>query len=127
MAVTASQIAMLRRMIDEHGTDTYTDEDITSYIEAASLPDSENHDPDETDWIPTYDLNAAAAAIWDEKAAALSSRFDFDADGGSYKRNQLYTNAVKMSNRYRSRRKMKAILLVKYPKEEIIGSELDDD
>jgi hypothetical protein len=37
----------------------------------------------------TYDLYAAAAEVWRQKAAHVAERFDFSADGASFKASQL--------------------------------------
>jgi len=71
------------------------------------------------DWIPTYDLNAAAAEIWDEKAADLQDKFDFQADGGRYDRSQAYQQACKMAAKYRSRSCAKSAIVRKWPKEKV--------
>ena len=101
MAATAAMAAQLRRMVDEPTEDTYDDDLIDDIIETYPLLDVLGNDPQDVDfsttpptisetddWIPTYDLNAAAAQIWGEKAGAVSDEFDFNADGGSYSRSQ---------------------------------------
>lgn len=117
MSATAAMIARLRRMVNESGTDTYTDEDLAVYIETYPLIDERGEAPFEwdttdsppskdwnEDWLPTYDLNAAAADIWQEKAAAPAGDYDFSADGGSYSRSQAYEQAMKQARYYRARR-----------------------
>lgn len=49
-----------------------------------------------------YDLNAAAADVWDLKAAAYSDSFDFSADGGDFKLSQKVTHAKAQAVKYRS-------------------------
>lgn len=117
MAATAAQVARLRRMVNEPGTDTYSDEDMEGYIEACHCIDERGEAPytwdtstepptqdDNDNWVPTYDLNSAAADIWEEKAAVLSQDFDFKADGGDYSRSQAYEQAMKQARLFRSRR-----------------------
>ena len=84
MTATAAQVTLMRRMIAEPTVTTYSDSDIRGYIERYPLMDGLGNVPyveSETtpgtleinaDWIATYDLNAAAADIWAEKAAALA-------------------------------------------------------
>ena len=128
MTATAAQIAQVRRMVHEPTEDMYTDEDIADYIESypaidelGSLPytwDTSTSPPtqdENEDWIPTYDLNAAAADIWGEKAAAITGDFDFSADGGTYNRSQVVAQYQQRERFYRARRKPGTIHLVMSP------------
>ena len=130
MAATAAMAAQLRLMVNEPTETTYDDDLIDNRIEAYPLLDALGTDPYEVDydtepptlserdeWIPTYDLNAAAAIIWEEKAAAVSDEFDFKADGGSYDRSQKYEQFMKNSRRYGSRRSAKTITSWVEPRE----------
>ena len=123
-------IQRLRRMIAEPTSNVYTDDDLESYIESYPVMDANGIDPtyldfsttpptatERDDWIPTYDLNAAAAEIWEEKAAALQDKYDFAADGGSYHRSQAYEQACSMAGKYRSRSVAKTPFTRKWPKE----------
>lgn len=124
MAATAAQVAQLRRMIAEPTTATYTDDDLEGTIEAYPLVDENGEAPripsttlpgemeDNEDWTATYDLHAAAAAIWEEKAAGQSAKYDFSADGGSYQRSQMMQQCLQMARYYASRRSPKTIILV---------------
>lgn len=49
-----------------------------------------------------YDPYAAAADIWQQKAAHVASRFDFTADGASFKVSQLRTQYESMAARMES-------------------------
>ena len=122
MSATAAQIARLRRMVAESDATTYTDSDLTTYIEAYPLVDERGEEAytwdtstepptqdDNDNWIPTYDLNAAAADIWEEKAATLAQDFDFSADGASFSRSQAYEQMMRSARYYRSRRSAKTI------------------
>lgn len=117
MSATTAQVARLRRMVAEPTTDTYSDVDIAAYIEAYPLLDAEGNDPDETDWTATYDLHAAAADVWEEKAAAFAAGFDFTADGGSFTRSQQYEQCLKQARYHRARRRMKTGRLIQSPRE----------
>jgi len=130
MAATAAQIARLRRMVDEPDDTTYDDDAITDYIERYPLVDERGEKPytwdtstqpptqdENDDWIDTYDLNAAAADIWEEKAATVAEDFDFRADGGQYSRGQAYEHYMKMVALFRSRRSMRTISAEKWPVE----------
>ena len=109
MTVTASMISKIRRMISEPTEATYTDEDIESLIDEYPVIDKDGKDPDETNWIPTYDLNAVAGDIWAEKASAISANFDFTADGATFNRSQVAKQYMDQARYYRSRRFMGTI------------------
>lgn len=123
-------IQRLRRMIAEPTNTIYDNDTLQDYIEAYPVMDENGTDPTYLDysttppsveanenWIPTYDLNAAAAEIWEEKAAALQDKYDFAADGGSYHRSQAYEQACSMAGKYRSRSVAKTPFTRKWPKE----------
>jgi hypothetical protein len=50
----------------------------------------------------SYDLNGAAAEIWQKKANHASSAIDFSTDNHSIKRSNLYKQYMDMANYYRS-------------------------
>lgn len=124
MAASTAEIYQLRRMVAEPTTTRgWTDARLQAYIEAYPLPDAlgrsptrPNYDtPTELEanpyWTATYDLNAAAADVWDEKASSLAE--NYDRDGAS--RTQAYDNAVKRAKHYRARRSPQLIELTPYP------------
>lgn len=131
MTVTAAQRSKLRRMCGLALTDTtYTNDVLDDYIEAYPLLDERGEPPyawDATtspptqdtneDWIATYDLNAAAADVWDEIAAGLSAGFDFSAEGRSFNRSQAFAHAQARARYYRSRRTPKTMTLIQWPEE----------
>jgi hypothetical protein len=121
MTATAAQIAEVRRMIAEPTTTTYTDVLIQGFIERYPLVDDLGQEPyyysggtppEKTvneSWVPTYDLCAAAADIWGEKAAALAGDYAFSADGATFNRNQAFEQYTKRERYYRSRRSARTI------------------
>ena len=128
MTATSEMIATVRRYTAEPLTTTYSDDLISDIIETYPLVDALGSEPftwdsstqpptqDENEnWIPTYDLNAAAAQIWQEKAAALAGLFDYAADGGNYKRSQASEKASKQARYYSARRSMKTITQIPAP------------
>ena len=121
--VTASQIAQVRRLTAEPTTTTYSDALIISMIEAYPHLDEFGEAPtdddgfDNIEWTPTYDLNAAAADIWNEKASAIASKFDFAADGGNYTMSQQFEQYMKQARYFRARRMPSTARMVKSPKE----------
>lgn len=129
MTATAVQIAEVRRMIAEPSTTTYTDVLIADYIERyphideqGELPYTLSSDTPPThttndNWIATYDLHAAAADVWEEKAADVAHRVNFAADGGNYTMSNLYEQYMKMARYHRARRLPSTTRLHKSPKE----------
>jgi len=127
--VTAAQIAQVRRMVAEPLAATYTDALLVGFIEKYPLLDTLGEEPFlwiagvpptstiNTEWIPTYDLNAAAADIWDEKAATVAANYDFSADGGTYNRKQQFDMYSQQGRHYRSRRVIRTIRMVQSPEE----------
>ena len=123
MTATAAMIEKVRRMTNEPVTSTtYSDEVIRNIIEEHPLIDDRGEEPffwdtstqpptqdTNEDWIITYDLNAAAAEVWAEKASVLSQDHDFEADGAKYSRSQAYEQARKQAKYYSARRSPKTI------------------
>lgn len=131
MAATDAQISQLRRMTNELDDTTYGDDILATYIETYPLLDERGEEPytwdtstspptqdENDDWIDTYDLHAAAADIWEEKASVVAADFDFAADGGSYKRSQAYEQCMKQARYHRSRRSADVIEAHKWPEED---------
>lgn len=92
-------------MIAEPTTTTYSDADLTAWIEAYPVADDDGNDPDHVDWVATYDLHAAASELWSEKGAAVAADFTFSADGGSYNRDQVYAQYMKQARHHAARRR----------------------
>ena len=132
MAATAAQIAKVRRMVaDTEFSYSYTE--IGEYIEAYPCMDERGEDPytwdtstepptqdDNDNWVATYDLNAAAADIWAEKAGALSDRYDLSDQGRSQTRSQIYEHAMAQCRHYRARRKPTSMRMHKSPDENLV-------
>lgn len=121
-APTAAQLAELRRMTAEPTTDTYSDELLVEMVARYPLTDERGQESytwdaattppskvENTSWVTTYDLHAAAADVWQEKAAALLHLYDFSADGGSYSRSQMVAQANSRVRFHLARRNIKTI------------------
>lgn len=82
MAATAAMRTQLRRMTQEPTTRHYSDADLDTIIEQYPLHDLDGNSPwtEDTDgativnpdWTATYDLHAAAAEIWLQKAGRIA-------------------------------------------------------
>ena len=107
MSATADEIARVRRMVAEPTVDIYTDDAIEAAIERYAMTDEFGQEPyvwtvdgglptrtDNEFWVPTYDLNAAAAEIWQEKAMTLSTKTDFADAGANFNDSQQFAQAM---------------------------------
>lgn len=112
MSAGTAQIYELRRLVAEPTTTRgWTDARLAVYIEARPLPDADGRRPTDTGWSPAYDLNAAAADIWDEKASSLAE--NYDTAGAA--RSQAYDHAVRRAKHFRARRSPSLIEPTPYP------------
>lgn len=133
----AADIARLRRMVAEPGTATYTDALLVNMVSGYPLPDATGEWPltvdgsVNTDWTPTYDLAAAAASVWGEKAAALAGAFDFTADGATFHKSQAVEQYERQARLWRSRRAPGNHEMLVYPAQTArslwIGNLAEDD
>lgn len=116
MAASATQIARLRRMVNEP-TDAngYTSAVLAEVIERYPLFDADGYEQGDDEWVATYDLNAAASEIWTEKSTLKVDNQDFSADGSSFKQSQQYEQAMKMARHYGARRSPSSIQLIVEP------------
>ena len=57
----------------------------------------------------SYDLNAAAADIWSQKASHYVTAYDFSTDNHSMKRSQIIQNCLMMAKQYGSGGRMKSV------------------
>lgn len=116
-----SDIVRFRRMVAETASGTYTDSDLANAISRYPLADVSGEWPlltsgsANTDWVATYDLAAAAAEIWDEKATSFVGNFDFTADGATFHKSQVYEQYSKEARKWRSRRALGGHELRPYP------------
>jgi hypothetical protein len=107
-------------MVDEPTSDTYDDDALTEYIERYAVKDALGTEPweydfsttpptrsEDSNWMPTYDLHAAAADIWAEKASVIAEDYDFVGDGGNLKRSQKYEQYMKQSRYHFARKRAK--------------------
>lgn len=113
--VSEADIQVVRRMTGVT-VEEYSDNNLSSIIERYPLPDANGLFPEEDGWTPRYDLNAAAADVWAEKAAGLAGQYDFTADGASFERSQAYEQAMQQARYYRSRRALHTVKSQAYPK-----------
>ncbi len=129
MSATDDMVTNIRRMINEpDDTNGYTSDVLKEMIEnypcldergeaaytwnTATTPPSKKTN---TDWLATYDLHAAAADVWSEKAGKVSGQYGFTADGGQYQRQQAHKQMMDMVRFHGARRKPTTIRVQQYP------------
>lgn len=125
MAASVDNISDLRRMVAEPSTTPYSDAILTRYIEAYPVMDTDGRESGDDGWTAGYDLNAAAADIWSEKAAAVQMYYSFSADGGKYNQSQLYESAMDKSRYHAARRRASSRHTHKSPNEDV--ATIDDN
>lgn len=81
--VPAADVQSLRRMVAEPSEATYSDAVLRDIISRYPFQDAAGLGPSDTGWVPRYDLNAAAADVWDEKAGLAVSEASSGTVGGS--------------------------------------------
>lgn len=124
MTATAAMVTELRRMIDEPETTTYDDDALETYIESYAVLDVLGTKPTDVDystepptlsekaeWIPTYDLHAAAADIWLEKSAVVAEDYNVSADGSTLNRGDVQKQYKEQSRIHRARRRVGTMTL----------------
>lgn len=93
--------ARLERMVAPDMDPALATDDVDDLMVIAQIPDSCDRPPSDPDWIPTWDLDAAAAAGWEIKAGRAAGGFDFGEDGQRFNRSQIHTGCMAMVAVYR--------------------------
>jgi hypothetical protein len=70
-------------------------------------------------WMPSYDLNRAAAEGWRWKAAKASARFSFGEGGTSYSREQVTQACLAMAKEYARKSVMSVTIGPRHPQERL--------
>lgn len=125
--VTEKMVNLVRLYTDERNSTAFTNPELVEVIERYPMVDSAGRspylsldrdeftqetlpaEPDNPDWTATYDLHAAAADVWDAKAAKAAANYDFSADGGSFQRSQVTEAYANQARSHRSRRAIRSI------------------
>ena len=79
----------LERMLAWDTDPQLTQAEIDDLLQLAKRADAYGLGPDDPDWTPTYDLNAAAAEGWRWKAGKATGRYDLSDGGDSLSRSQV--------------------------------------
>jgi len=92
--------ATLARMLDADADPALTDEDMGDLLLKAARPDADGLTRENGNWVPTWDLDSAAADGWLRKASKAVSRFSFAEDGQRFERAQIYAHCIRMQEMY---------------------------
>lgn len=131
MTATPAMIAQVRRWTNEATAEHYTDDALQALIEQFPKVDERGIAPywydTATDpptqvatvgWYPTYDLHAAAAVVWEDKAALLAETVDRPTQGptpGVHRETQPRDYALAQARYHKSRSSAKNATLVAWP------------
>ena len=121
-AYVVSQVVRLRRLTAETSAESpYGDEELAEYIVETIVTDMTTRltgsSAVDTRFAPlpvTFDLNAAASRVWEEKLNALigAGTYDYSADGQSFSMGQLVEQYQQRAAYYMARRRVKSVRLV---------------
>lgn len=105
MALTTGQLTRLRAMVGEAHKPAaeryFSDADLQAVADDVGLvKDDAGVAPAGDGYTATYDLYRVAAEVWRLKAGIAAESFDFIAEGGDFKRSQVYANYLKQAARY---------------------------
>lgn len=98
---TGPQRARLARMVAAEDFPALADEDLDELLLRAGRPDAAGLRPSDAGWVPTWDLDAAAADGWTIKAGRAASGFNFAEDGQRFDRSQVHAQCMLMARHYR--------------------------
>lgn len=103
MTATAAMIATVRRYVADPDQAVFDDAALADAIERYPFADADGLGPQDAAWTPRYDLNAAAADLWMERAAMSAGQYDFSTIEGRFDVSQVVTHAQGMAAFYRRR------------------------
>lgn len=123
-------VLQLRRLINEVDESVYPDSSLLATLLLLPLRDRSGREPDHEDWEGRWDVYAAAAQIWDEKAARVVGTYDFSSDGASFQRSQIVQQYREQARYMRARGSAQSVPVSTWPLREddgVIGnlSEVD--
>jgi hypothetical protein len=80
-----------------------SDATLNRILDQWATPDTEGRPASDAAWVPSFDLNAAAAEGWRLKAGMVAGDFNFSADGASYSKADVLAHCLEMEAKYASR------------------------
>ncbi|HMQ05306.1 MAG TPA: hypothetical protein PKD26_15420 [Pyrinomonadaceae bacterium] len=94
----------LKRLTAWEAEPVLTEDDLDEILASAALEDKAGHNPLHPEWIPTYDINAAAAAGWLTKAGRASSTTETEPESLNVS-SKVFDNCCRMAEIYRAKAK----------------------
>lgn len=77
-----------------------TETEVEAVLDNAALADSEGNAPSNDNWLPTYDINKAAAEGWLIKAAQASALTEIDPPESGIVTSKVFENCLAMARIY---------------------------
>lgn len=77
-----------------------TEDELAELVTIAKRTDVDGALPSDAAWVPTWDLNAAAALGWAWKAAKVVAHFPFSTDGQRFDRQYIHQQCMEQSRFY---------------------------
>jgi hypothetical protein len=102
MSETAAE--KLKRMTAWDTTPALTKSEVDALLDQSGVVDTNGIPPGGTDWVATYDLNAAAAAGWLIKAGRAAQLTEVDPPGSGIVTSKVFDNCRAMARMYSAKR-----------------------
>ena len=93
-------LTRLTSMVAATSRPVLSTEQVNALLDATVIPDASNLLVTDPSYVPTWDLNMAAAEGWRWKAAAVAGDFTFSADGASYDKGSVMANCLMMEAKF---------------------------
>jgi len=94
----------LKRMTAWDVEPALSEDDLDGVLAAAATEDADGLAPNDDDWVPTYDLNAAASTAWLVKAGRASALTDVDPPDSGIVTSKVFDNCRVMARIYTGKR-----------------------
>lgn len=96
----AVALVRLGKMTAATSRPALSEDELGALLDSYRTPDSEGRLVTDSGWVPTYNLNAAAAEGWRWKAAAVVGDFNFSADNASFNKGEVQAKCLEMEKRF---------------------------
>lgn len=90
----------LRTLTAADGVPKLTDDEIDRLLAKYAIADSDGLTPDDEDWVPTYNMRAAAREGWKLKMAKAAELTSTDLDGDRMSANQIFQHCREMLRQF---------------------------
>ncbi len=95
--------ALLEKMVAADAVPTLDADEVQQLLTRAQRTDSAGLAPSDSNWTPTWDLNAAAAEGWRWKAGKVAGAYTFGDSGSTFNRSDMVKACMAMAKTYGSR------------------------